>query len=201
MLPDYNIYPTEFTCKRFLALHLGNVSGRKAPIPRNLYRKDKDMKEFVVASILALTAVTPALAADFTGFRAGATIGMADENFLGDDIFTYGVNVGYDHAFGKLITGITAEYQESGKTGVGRDLSIVARIGSTVTDKALVYGLLGYTNQGIENSPIELDGVRVGLGVEYALTEKVFSNVEYRYSNYERGVELHQTLIGLGFRF
>ena len=159
------------------------------------------MKTVAVASLLALTVATPAFAADFTGFRAGATIGMADENFLGDDIFTYGVNVGYDYAFGKLITGFTAEYQESGKTGVGRDLSIVTRIGSKVTDNALVYGLIGYTNQGIENSPIELDGVRVGLGVEYALTPKVYSNVEYRYSNYERGVELHQTLIGLGVRF
>lgn len=159
------------------------------------------MKKALVASLVALTVSAPAFAADFTGFRAAATVGLLDNNFLGDDAFTYGVNVGYDRAFGNLIAGATAEYQESGETGVGRDLSVAARLGTKVTDNALVYGLVGYTNQGIENSPVELDGVRLGLGAEVAFNERLFGNVEYRYSNYEAGVELHQTLIGLGVRF
>lgn len=160
------------------------------------------MKNVLVASLVAMTVATPALAADFTGFRAGATIGMADENFLGDDAFTYGLNVGYDRAYGKVIAGVTAEYQESEERGFGRDLSIAARLGTKVTDAALVYGLVGYTNQEVYGEgSIKLDGVRFGAGAEVAFNERLFGNVEYRYSNYEYGAELHQTVIGLGVRF
>src|SRR5690606_12853280 len=70
-------------------------AAREAPPQGSLEGKNK-MKKALVASLVAMTVATPALAADFTGFRAGATIGLADENFLGDDAFTYGVNVGYD---------------------------------------------------------------------------------------------------------
>ncbi|HEY4546596.1 MAG TPA: outer membrane beta-barrel protein [Pedomonas sp.] len=159
------------------------------------------MKKALVASLVAMTVATPALAADFTGFRVAGTVGLADENFLGDDAFTYGVNVGYDRAYGNLIAGVTAEFQESGETGYGRDLSVAARLGTKVTDTAMVYGLVGYTNQGTEGYAGKLDGVRLGLGAEVAFNEQLFANVEYRYSNYERGAELHQTLVGLGVRF
>lgn len=159
------------------------------------------MKKALVASLVALTVSAPAFAADFTGFRAGATVGLADNNFLGDDAFTYGVNVGYDRAYGKVIAGVTAEYQESGETGYGRDLSIAARLGTKVTDNALVYGLVGYSNQGTEGLAGKLDGVRFGLGAEVAFNKQLFGNVEYRYTNYEAGAELHQTVIGLGVRF
>jgi len=159
------------------------------------------MKKALVASLVALTVSAPAFAADFTGFRASATVGLADNDFLGDDAFTYGVNVGYDRAYGNVIAGVTAEFQESGETGYGRDLSIAARLGTKVTDNALVYGLVGYTNQGTEGYAGKLDGVRLGLGAEVAFNEQLFGTVEYRYSNYEAGAELHQTLIGLGVRF
>lgn len=159
------------------------------------------MKKVVLASLVALTVSAPAFAADFTGFRAAATVGLADDNFLGDDVFTYGVNVGYDRAYGNVIAGVTAEFQEGDETGYGRDLSIAARLGTKVTDNALVYGLVGYTNQGTEGYAGKLDGVRLGLGAELAFNEKLFGTVEYRYSNYERGAELHQTLVGLGVRF
>ena len=159
------------------------------------------MKKALVASLVALTVSAPAFAADFTGFRASATIGLADDNFLGDDVFTYGVNVGYDRAYGNLIAGVTAEFQESGEDFIGRDLSIAARLGTKVTDNALVYGLVGYTNLGTEGLVGKLDGVRVGAGAEVAFNDRLFGNVEYRYSNYELGVDGHQTLIGLGVRF
>ena len=159
------------------------------------------MKKVVLASLVALTVATPALAADFTGFRVAGTIGLADENFLGDDVFTYGINAGYDQAFGNVIAGVTAEFQESGKTGYGRDLSIAARLGTKVTDNALVYGLVGYSNQGTEGFAGKLDGVRFGAGAEVAFNQQLFGTVEYRYTNYERGAELHQTLVGLGVRF
>ncbi|MCH8684838.1 porin family protein [Pedomonas mirosovicensis] len=158
------------------------------------------MKKLLAASLLAMTVSAPAFAADFTGPRVGFNIGLADNDFLGDDTFTYGFNAGYDHAFGKLIVGGTVEYQE-GEDAYGRDLSATVRLGTKVAEQAMVYGLVGYTNQGIENTPVELDGVRLGLGAEVAFNQYLFGNVEYRYSNYEAGAELHQTLVGIGFRF
>jgi outer membrane immunogenic protein len=61
--------------------------------------------------------------------------------------------------------------------------------------------LAGYSNLGIDDSDIDLDGVRVGAGVEVALTDRVFSQIEYRYTNYELDAEAHQFVLGIGYRF
>jgi outer membrane immunogenic protein len=160
------------------------------------------MNKFVfVASLLALTASAPALAADFTGPRVGATIGFADDDFAGTEAFTYGVNAGYDFDLGKLVVGGTVEYQDSSEDGVGRDISATARLGGKVGERVLIYGLAGYTNLGVEDTNIELDGFRVGAGVEVAITPHVYGQVEYRYSNYELDVDTHQMLLGIGYRF
>src|SRR5688500_5482268 len=110
------------------------------------------MKKIVLASLAALTFATPALAADFTGPRVGATIGFADDDFAGTEAFTYGVNAGYDFNLGGAVAGVTLEYQDSSEDGVGRDLSAVARLRTTVGQSALLYGLAGYTNLGIERT-------------------------------------------------
>lgn len=159
------------------------------------------MKKIVFASLAALAFAAPAYAADFTGARIGANVGFADDDAFGTEAFTYGVNVGYDVAFGKVVVGATAEIQESPEDFVGRDLSVTARIGGLVGERALVYGLAGYTNLGTEELAGKLDGYRVGLGAEVALADHVYSTVEYRYSNYEAGVDAHQMLLGIGYRF
>ena len=46
-----------------------------------------------------------------------------------------------------------------------------------------------------------LDGIRVGGGVERALGGKSYVKTEYRYSNYQNGVSRHQVLAGVGIRF
>ena len=156
---------------------------------------------FLAAAILAGSLAMPCAAADFTGPRIGATIGLADDDFGGAEVFTYGVNAGYDFDLGTLVAGATVEYQDSGENGFGRDLSITGRLGGKVTDNVLIYGLAGYSNQSVEGTGLELDGVRVGGGVEVALTDRVFGQLEYRYTNYELSAEAHQTVIGIGYRF
>jgi outer membrane immunogenic protein len=46
-----------------------------------------------------------------------------------------------------------------------------------------------------------LDGVRFGLGLEHNFAANLYGKAEYRYSNYEAGVERHQILAGVGIRF
>jgi outer membrane immunogenic protein len=78
----------------------------------------------------------------------------------------------------------------------------------------LLYAKAGYTNArakatynsnlaGVDDRPLHdnLDGVRVGAGIEQAVGRKAFVKAEYRYSNYEQGVDRHQVVAGLGIRF
>ena len=161
------------------------------------------MKKFVLASVAALVLASPAVAADFTGPRIGATVGFVDDSFAGTDTFTYGVNAGYDIDLGTSVAGVTVEYQDSDEEALSRDLAVTGRFGVKAGEKALVYGLAGYTNLGVDTvgENVHLDGVRVGGGVEFAFTDSVYANTEYRYSNYEQDVDGHQMLVGLGFRF
>ena len=159
------------------------------------------MKKIIPLALAAATVfAAPAYAqsANFSGPRAGAAVGFADDDFLGTETFTYGGNVGYDFDLGNAIVGVTGEYQDSDDSG--RDLSIVARAGAPIGSKALVYGLAGYTNLS-SGTGFKLDGARVGAGVELAVSPNVFVNVEQRYSNYEAGIDGFQTVAGLGFRF
>jgi outer membrane immunogenic protein len=160
------------------------------------------MLRYALAAALAAAAfAAPAAAQNFSGPRVSGHLGFADEDIFGTEIFTYGVQAGYDvETSGGAVLGATVEFQNSEDTG--RDLSAVARIGGKADDRVLVYVLGGYTNLGFgAGTGIELDGVRVGGGVEVAINRNVFVNLEQRYSNYEADVDGWQTLVGLGFRF
>lgn len=150
------------------------------------------------ATLFAIPAQAQETAATFAGPRVGAAIGFADDDFAGTETFTYGANVGYDFDLGGAVVGVTGEYQDSDDTG--RELSLVARAGAPVAGKALVYGLAGYTNIG-SGTGFNLDGIRVGGGVEVPVHRNVFLNLEQRYSNYEAGVDGFQTVAGIGLRF
>ena len=47
----------------------------------------------------------------------------------------------------------------------------------------------------------DLDGVRVGAGLQFGLGEHTYLRTEYRYSNYQDGVDRHQVVGALGVRF
>ncbi len=156
----------------------------------------------------------------------------------------YGIGLGYDFNAGGVVLGIEGEYTDStadtefdggdaedfgfGNVDTGRDLYIGARAGVLASPDLLVYAKGGYTNarynldgsyDGDEyRAKIDTDGFRVGAGVEYALSERSYAKVEYRYSNYssaemdfegdapdvdlgEIDLDRHQVMAGFGYRF
>jgi outer membrane immunogenic protein len=179
------------------------------------------MKNVTIALAIAASALaSPAMAqesGDFSGVKATAIAGY-DNIDLGiaglDNVdgFLYGAALGYDIQSGNVVYGAELEATEStgkisnaaGRIDAGRDLYAGARLGYVVGDAAMLYAKAGYTNArvsspgaGGENG----DGVRVGAGVEYKLSEKMFARGEYRYSNYEGGVSRNQGLVSLGVKF
>ena len=158
------------------------------------------MKKFILASVAALAFATPAFAAetaDFAGPRVNLTAGLADDDVVGDNSFTYGAEVGYDFNMSGVVVGLTGEIQDTDDTG--RELAATARIGGVVGKKVLVYALGGYTN--LNAGGFNFEGFKVGGGAELALGKQAFVKYEHRYANYDAGLEYHQNLIGLGLRF
>lgn len=160
------------------------------------------MKKIILAGILAATTATPALAQEFTGPRVGVELGLLDDDFLGSDEVSYGVLAGYDFDAGPAIVGAAVSY-----TGLFdddgddvRDITVAGRVGAKLTPRSLLYGSVGYSNLDFDGLPGSLDGVKFGVGLEYAFTN-VYANVETRYADYEAGLETYQTVVGVGFRF
>ncbi len=169
--------------------------------------------------------------APFTGFRVEGLAGYDNlkGNGGGRDGIAYGAAAGYDFQLGGVVAGIEGEYLDSDTKGCEgafvtagdsicangkRDLYVGGRAGVAVTPSTLLYAKAGYTNAKVgvnytdPTTPAnnfrtsdELDGVRVGAGVEQKLGANLYAKAEYRYSNYESGIERHQVLGGVGFRF
>lgn len=176
--------------------------------------------------------------------RPGST---EDSDLEGDDQnvdgFLYGVELGYDIGVGGAVVGVEAELSEStgkvetnstdpnffgfGEVGTGRDIYVGVRAGVLATPSTLVYAKGGYTNARLNvlasdgtterDENFELDGWRIGAGVEKAIGTNSFAKLEYRYSNYSNAnfewrdgavtedfdidTDRHQIVAGVGFRF
>ncbi|MDP9413012.1 MAG: porin family protein [Pseudomonadota bacterium] len=160
----------------------------------------------------------------------------------------FGVGAGYDFDLGGFVAGVEGEFTEStgeqendetinginftSSVETGRDLYVGGRLGFVATPTTLVYAKAGYTNTSIEantegsNQRFEfdsnIDGYRIGAGIEQLFGPNAFGKIEYRYSNYNNldfsddfdldnfrsedfdtdiDVDRHQVLVGLGFRF
>ncbi|WP_116091048.1 outer membrane protein [Sphingomonas crusticola] len=183
------------------------------------------MSKIIIAALLASAAAAPAFAQDtasgptFTGAHVEALGGWdrLQANNGHDDGVLYGVGAGYDIQRGGAVIGIEGEATDSTqKERVGaltehasRDLYAGARVGVVVGGTNLLYAKAGYTNAryGVSGTGTDtfahgnLDGVRVGAGVEHALGSRAFVKAEYRYSNYEQGVTRNQVVGGIGLRF
>lgn len=173
------------------------------------------------------------------GSGNGSTIN--DDNHA--DGLLYGGDLGYDVAFGQVVVGAEGEITGStskvdnnpinpnnfgyGRVKAGRDLYLGGRLGYIVSPTTMVYGKVGYTNarldltrnDGVTNTgrSYNLDGFRVGAGVEKALSPRTYAKIEYRYSNYSDArleypngantnnfdvdTDRHQVVAGVGFRF
>lgn len=178
--------------------------------------------------------------------KAGSSVDN-DSNIPNDQSIegvVYGGEVGYDFNAGGVVLGLEAEYTDStadveiedgdfegfgiGNVDTGRDLYVGARAGVLAAEDLLLYAKGGYTNakynarnvSGTEelSRDIDTDGYRVGAGAEYAMSERSFIKIEYRYSNYGEAeidfegaapdterfdidTDRHQVVAGIGFRF
>ncbi len=166
------------------------------------------MKNFVFAALAATAvfAATPAMAgnaASFDGFRVGATAGYDDVTGAIDaNDVVYGADLGVDFAVSdNVVFGVegtvTNVFEDSRTLGVG------ARLGYAVNENLLPYVRAGYSNyRDVTNLRQEnLDGLTVGGGLEYTVTNNTYIKAEYRYSDFENGVGNHGALVGVGIRF
>lgn len=156
----------------------------------------------VIAAAVALIAA-PAFAQDFSGPRVGVEVGVVGDDFASTDKGTYGAELGYDFDLGNVVVGpqvaATSLFSPEG-TGY-RELSVGARVGVKVTSSTLAYVAGSYSNIDAKGLPGELDGAKVGVGIEQNLTDHLYAGIETRYGNYQSGVELYSTAIRLGYRF
>lgn len=178
------------------------------------------------------------------GLRPGST---EDSDIRGDDQsadgLLYGVDAGYDIGLGGAVVGVEGEITGStgkvdndprdvndfgyGRVKAGRDLYLGARAGVTLNPTTLLYVKGGYTNARLDltrgdtttetGRHFNLDGYRVGAGVEKQLTRNAYVKAEYRYSNYGNArlefanggntdnfsvdTDRHQAVVGAGIRF
>ena len=170
-----------------------------------------------------------------------------DSRVRGDDQsiegLQYGVEAGYDIPVGGVVLGLEGELSGStakvttdtsdpnffgyGRVKAGRDIYVGARVGVPVGTGTLLYAKGGYTNARLDvtadngttttDENFQLDGWRVGAGVEKSLSSNTYAKLEYRYSNYTKAdfqfangavtdtfdvdTDRHQIVAGVGFRF
>jgi outer membrane immunogenic protein len=158
------------------------------------------MNKFIAAVALALTACSaqPVLANEFGGVYVQGTVGVDDVRSLPDSTdVVYGANAGVNVPVGDAIIGVEATVDNVFEDA--REVGASARLGYTFGN-TMLYGEAGYTNYRDVFSR-ELDGLRVGGGVEYNLSDLTFISAEYRYTDFEKNAGKHAGLVGLGLRF
>ena len=158
------------------------------------------MKKYLAPlAVAAAFVATPAMANDFAGVRAEVTAGLDDVTGGVDPTdVAYDAGVGLDAKLYKnVVVGVEATLDNVFDR---RNIGAAARLGYVVADKALVYGKVGYANWK-QTTTAELEGLRVGGGVEANLYGPVYGKIEYRYTDFDGGVGQHGGLVGLGVRF
>ncbi|MFA5969622.1 MAG: outer membrane beta-barrel protein [Sphingomonas sp.] len=177
----------------------------------------------------------------YDALQPGSSTDSAISDRNGADGLLYGGDIGYDKTIGNAVIGAEAEIAGStakatndpfnglgfGRVKAGRDIYVGARVGTLLNPTTLLYVKGGYTNSRLDltasdgttetGQHFNLDGYRVGAGVEKSLTPRTYAKIEYRYSNYGSarleypngantsnfGVDTdrHQVALGFGFRF
>lgn len=168
------------------------------------------MKKTLITAAVALVAAiaTPAMANDFTGPRVGVTAGFDKQG--GKSGASLGGVAGYDlRVAGPVRAGVEVTVADSttddGFAHSNLDLGANLRVGVKVLDRVLVFGKVGYarTDYGFAGGlKTTQEGVRFGGGAELAVTDHVYTTVEYDRTEYGNGVAgRDQVLGGVGFRF
>lgn len=181
--------------------------------------------------------------AGYDGLRPGHGKDSSISSDNGADGFLYGVDAGYDHQMGRFVLGAEGEISGStaktaddpdttdalgyGRVKAGRDLYAGVRAGYLVGPSTMLYAKGGYTNARLDLTASDgttetgrhfnLDGYRLGAGVEQAIGTNTYAKLEYRYSNYGNArleyangantnnfnvdTDRHEVVAGVGFRF
>jgi outer membrane immunogenic protein len=153
------------------------------------------------AALAAALTATPALAqtnAGFVGPRIELQTGVSDSNVTNSDV-TYGAVIGADASVTDRIT-IGADVDATNAfDSTGRILGAGARLGYAISPEALAFVRGGYAN--LDTRHTKLDGLAAGGGFQFRLPRNAYLNTEYRYTNYQQGVDSHAGLLGVGIRF
>jgi outer membrane immunogenic protein len=156
--------------------------------------------KFLAIAALTTTAfvTTPAIAGDFAGPRVEVTAGVDDvTGGIDPTDVVYGIGAGYDVQLGDVVVGVDAALDNAFDR---RDVAVGGRLGYVLNENVLVYGKAGYANwRQVAGTTVE--GLRLGGGLEVNLTDRVYTRVEYRYTDFESGLGKHGGVVGLGLRF
>jgi outer membrane immunogenic protein len=184
---------------------------------------------YVAGALLAIS--LPAQAGNWTGFYFG---GLASYNAvtLEDTLGTEGPGitglVGYDVQIDRFLIGAWGEYghktfdwKGGSLTGLFPDVDVDVqawaaggRVGFIVTDKALLFASLGYTEGEADLSlvggggdlSVDLSGYVAGGGAEIDLSHGFFARADYQYARYDVEDEdleanVHSARLGLVYKF
>lgn len=181
--------------------------------------------------------------AGYDGLRPGRGADSDISSDNGADGIVYGVDAGYDHQMGRFVLGAEGEISGStaktaddpdttdalgyGRVKAGRDLYAGVRAGYLVGPSTMLYAKGGYTNARLDLTAADgatetgrhfnLDGYRLGAGVEQSIGSNTYAKLEYRYSNYGNArlefasgentdnfnvnTDRHEIVAGVGLRF
>lgn len=162
------------------------------------------MRNLLTALAFGAAAVaTPAMAGtndNFTGLRIEATAGVDDVTGVQDTTdVAYGAAIGVDVPVGDRFT-VGVDANTMNVFADERQIGVAGRLGYAFNDNLLGFARAGYNNyRDVANR--SLDGLVVGGGLEYAVSDMTFVKAEYRYSDFENGVGNHGALVGVGIRF
>jgi outer membrane immunogenic protein len=151
------------------------------------------------------------------GWADGDVQGFGTESFDGARL---GGFVGYNWDLGnQLVVGVEGDLNYDwneetvagfGDVDTGLNWSTRARVGYAM-DRALLFAAGGYTGTDV-NGPAgddTLHGWTVGGGVDYAVTDRMFTRIEYRYNDFGSGdvggtdvdFDQHTVNVGLAVKF
>lgn len=178
----------------------------------------------IVAAAAAVMIAGAAQAAGVQGPWIEARAGW-DKFDDGSSGLVYGAAAGYDFAVSdRIFLGLQAgvagstvrECMDGACANAGRDIEVLARAGGNVGPKTALYALAGYANSRFGasfeslNFGTNLDGLRVGAGVQQSFGGNTYGKLEYRFTSYGDGeiegetVEgggRHQVSVSFGLRF